>query len=101
MTAGAGIRPGRAWGCAEDAGIYPKSNSQAGEGGGWLCRVAVRSCWWTLLTPPSVTPVEGCELIIRERLRTGCSAPGGWLPGVILPRPTVGDCGQMLQSPLL
>ena len=40
MTAGAGVRPGRAWGCAEDAGIYPKSNSQAGRAedgsAGWL-----------------------------------------------------------------
>ena len=67
----------------------------------WLCRVAVRACGWTLLTPPSVTPVEGCELTIREKLRTGCSAPGGWLPAVILLRPMVGDCGQVLQSPLL
>lgn len=56
----------------------------------------VRFCSWSVLIPPlSVTTHK-----VREWLRTTHPAVGGWLLGVILPRPTVGDCGQVLSVPL-
>lgn len=46
--------------------------------------------------PPSITPHT-----VRERLWTMCPVLGGWLLGIILPRSTVGDCGQGLLFPSL